>query len=135
MVRDVHDFNETERAAHVAAYGQGNDFPPNWREVTEAEIVRESMWRIYSPVLREYRQMGKMEVGGVPLLGATLHYFHDGSGVGMAFDYEASKVRWFRFHVCAHALRETSRPAGHRSGLHTYECTLCGYQTALDTSD
>lgn len=135
MIRQTSDLTAAERTTHEATYGGFNDFPPNWREVTEAEIATESMGRVYSPTMTEYRQMGTLVPGGEPMLPATLSFFHDGTGHAMSYDYYGKRLRWFRFFTCQHTMVEVSRPGGHRSGLHEDRCTKCGYVSRYDTSD
>ncbi len=136
MIRQESDLSPEKRAEHAAAYGSFNDFPPNWREVTEAEIATESLGRMYSPVLVQFRQMGTLEAGGPRLLDATLSFYHDGSGSAIHYDYWGKRVRWFMFGLCEkHTYKNVSRPEGHMSGLHTDRCTKCGYENSYDTSD
>lgn len=136
MIAQHSDLTTERRTEHEQKYGSFNDFPPNWREVTEAEIATESLGRMYSPVLVEYRQMGKLEVGGPPMLAATLSFYHDGSGSAIHYDYWGKRVRWFMFGLCdQHNYTRVKSPGNGRSGLHTDRCTKCGYQNSYDTSD
>lgn len=141
-IKELSDLNSADRATHVEVYGGYNDFPPNWREVTEAEIATRSQLRCYSPVLVEFRQMGKLVPGGPPMLDAKLHYFHDGTGAAMHFDYHGKRVRWFMFERCAHTFRELSMAECREKGLyhagrcwHVSECTKCNYIYSVDSSD
>jgi hypothetical protein len=112
-------------------YGQFNDIPPGWKEVDEEYIVTRSLWRTYAPRRMEYRQI---RVEGQPYMSVTLYFFHDGTGVGMHFDYWGKKIRWFHF-GCEHVYTEIERPAGGRSGIHKSKCTKCEHIWVYDTSD
>ena len=142
MIKEVSDLKPAERAEHERVFGKFNDFPPNWREVTEAEIATRSAGRCYSPVLREYRQMGTCVPGGEPLLPATLEYYHDGSGRALHHDYWGRRLRWFMFERCAHTYAELSMAEARAAGIyhggrcyHVNRCTKCGYVNSYDSSD
>ena len=111
--------------------GDFNAAPPNLKEVTEEHVVVNTYFLTYSPTARTFRQI---RLDGEPYLSMTLLIYHDRSGVGLVRDYWQKRVRWFTF-GCDHKYKEISRPAGHRSGLHTDECTICGYKNTYDTSD
>lgn len=102
--------------------------PDNFREVDEEEIVKQSMLRSYLPIFMDYRQVTlpdekhMMEIRG--------YWFHDGSGVGMSFDYWAGKVRWFRFSLCEHE----NEVIGSSNCYREYRCKKCGYEHAVDSS-
>lgn len=161
MVEKFTALTDLQRQEHEAKHGRFNDKPLGWREVDEAYIATKSLFRMYAPLMREYRQIinkndcdciasgneAKPKQHGAdahakncavyrndPALHVTLYFFHDGTGVGMSFDYWAKKIRWFVF-GCEHRYAEVSRPAGNRSGLHTSRCTICGYVNSYDTSD
>ena len=138
MVDKFIDFTKDERAAHEAKWGRFNDTLPGWREVTEGEIAR-SNFASHSPVAREYRQIRSDD--GKPMLAVTLYFMHDGTGVGMHFDYWGQKVRWFKF-GCAHKYvglsQEECRAAGIYHGgrcYHVSKCSECGHVNAVDSSD
>lgn len=135
MIRDIYELTSEQRIAHEQVYGRYNDYPPNWREVTPAELVVKSLRRLYAPVLMEYRQMGTLQLGAPPMLGATLWFFHDGSGYAEHFDFWEQRIRYFMFAACAHDMVDTSRPMHHASGMHMLRCTKCQYTTSYDTSD
>lgn len=126
-----------ENTAHTAKFGGFNDAPAGWREVTEGEIAQ-SLFASYAPVGREFRQI---RTDNEPYLSVTLFFMHDGTGVGMAFDYWGKRVRWFRF-GCAHTYTELSSDACRARGIyhagrcyHVSECTTCHYVNAVDSSD
>lgn len=138
MIRELYDLTPEERTAHEAVYGNQNQFPPGWREVTDGEIATQSTGAHYTPQMVEFRQMlpnGRLVPGGPAAVSATLYHFHDGTGHAIVYDYWGKRIRWFRFERCVHTWRSVSRPASPRSGLHTDECTKCGYQNSYDTSD
>jgi hypothetical protein len=125
---------------HEKLYGGFNDFPPNWKEITEKEFAQ-GMFFSYTPTLTEHRQMGRMEVGSEPMLTATLYFFHDGSGVALASDFWAGKVRYFSFTCCVHEFRRPTE-AEHVRGVvrpgrcfHVSICDKCNYVSAVDSSD
>jgi len=127
-----------EVKGHEAKFGRFNDAPPGWHEVTEGEIAQ-SIFASYTPVSREYRQI-RSDNGG-PMLAVNLYFMHDGTGVGMHFDYWGKKVRWYRF-GCAHTYKELGVDACRARGIyhggrcyHVNECTTCGHINAYDSSD
>lgn len=135
MIPTLSDLSPEQLAKHHANYGLYNDFPPNWREVTPADIATCSLGRTYQPELIEHRQMGHLTAGSKPLLDATLYFFHDGSGHAIHYDYHGRTVRWYMFHLCQHSYTEISRPPTPRAGIHTNRCKKCGYTYSYDTSD
>lgn len=133
MIREVYDLNEDERKAHQERWGDFNDAPPDWAEITEAEMIETTPLRAYTPQLVEYRQILPSRTNGAisagPMLAATLYYFHDRTGVGMSFDYQQKKVRWFRF-GCDHQMTTWWPVMFERHD----KCEKCGYEAVYDTS-
>lgn len=133
MIREVYDLSELARATHESKWGRFNDAPPEWEEITEAQLVKETPWRIYAPTLYEYRQIlpkrDHPSISMGPMFEARLFYFEDGTGVGMHCDSQTGKIRWFRF-GCKHDM-ETWWPVMFER--HD-KCKKCGYEAVYDTS-
>ena len=142
-------------------FGRYNDAPPNFKEISEAEFSQ-SKFFVYSPEYVEYRQIDPKQISPKEkyFLGVRLFYFFDGTGLGMAHDYWAKKVRYFKFTKCEHDTEElsghvaakyvvvhdvfppTSRLAkpgeqgvSHFGNCyHVYRCKKCGFIESVDTS-
>lgn len=127
MIRDFHDLSTEERDAHVAKWGQYNDFPPRWRRITEEEFARSAHFT-FPPSLREYRQMIVRDQDGSitrPALSALLEYQHDGqTGFSIVADFWPGKVAFFKF-GCDDAIH----------GANNVKCPSCGWHPQYDTSD
>lgn len=132
-----------ETAKHRETYGGYNDFPPNWRKLTEKEFAQ-SQFFSYSPTLVEHRQMlppGGLRPGGKPALTARLYFYSDGSGLAMSNDYWKGKVQYFAFAACVHEYRRPTE-AEHEAGVvrparcfHVSICDKCHHVHAVDSSD
>lgn len=138
MVKVITYADDTVNAEFAKKFGSGNDVPPNWHEVTEAEISR-SLLSTYEPTHVEYRQI--LPPGESHYLGVNLMFMHDGTGFATHFDYHGRRVRWFAF-GCDHTYVELGYEAATARGLyhggscyHVYECTKCHNVTAHDSSD
>lgn len=124
---------------HKAKWGGFNDFPPNWRELTEEEFA-ESHFFVYEFKTREYRQMhdpGRTK----PATRATLYFMHDGTGYALVSDRSKRKLHYFKF-GCAHTYRGLGFEECRARGIyhwgrcyHVSECTTCGHIHAVDSSD
>lgn len=124
---------------HEDRFGAFNDAPPDFREITEADFSRGPF---FSQVFRriEYRQIMNLE-GERCALGIQLFFFADATGVGMAHDHRAGKVRYFAF-GCAHKYREVHRDEMRALGFrgmwfahdHAYFCDKCGDKRVVDSS-
>jgi hypothetical protein len=127
------DVDDVERQ-----HGGFNDFPDNWRELTEAEFARAGFWS-YQPRFIETRQMmtGRGPGGGTPaamekgMIPATLFHYGDGTGHAIRTDYWEKRVRFYAF-GCAHKWQEIGS-AGHC--LHRMKCDACGRTQVIDSSD
>jgi hypothetical protein len=126
---------------HAKVYGDYNDAPPNFKEITEEEFAQ-SMFFTYSPEYTEYRQiLLDPDSKRKEALSVKLYFFFDGNGFGMANDYWAKKVRYFRFKKCDHKAVELSPVEARKKGIvhhgncyHVLECSKCGYIHSYDSS-
>ena len=118
-------------AYHTDRFGGFNDYPPNWVEVTESELIRGGMM-IYAEQYQEFRQMFRRDGNSEKMIAATLYFFPDGSGYAIETDYEARKFRYYMFAACLH---EFGEDLGKRVGEHIYKCRKCGYRKEIDSSD
>lgn len=122
--RDFHTLTTTERLLHQKQYGEFNDFPPNWRRLTEKQFAQ-SHYFTFSPVLVEFRQMNRHVTTRVrnneALVAAKLFYMHDNKGYAISSDYHGGYVRFFAF--------------GCR-GIHQNHttCEQCGFAANYDSS-
>lgn len=133
-VRDKYSMTPEEMRAHEATFGNFNDFPPGWKEVSQAEACKTKFFQC-NPTLIEYRQMFTRDAEGIPRgqsIHATLYHFGDGTGVALAGDYWKGKVSWFTFAACAHEYVEQDTSRG---CLHDYRCEKCGHTYTTDSSD
>ena len=141
MIRERHDLSREEEAEHLKKFGHYNDFPPNWREISEAVFAKSAHFT-YTPWLTEYRQMLRY-LDGRPnakeMVGAHLHYQGDGTGYAVVNDFWAGKVRFYAF-GCAHEWGDPSEELKKRgirlSAMETASyCKKCGHLEIHDTSD
>ena len=120
---------------HKEKFGDFNDFPPNWKEITEEEFARSSFF-IYSPIHTEYRQMHLHDKSGVKdvynYTPARLCFMSDGTGYGIQNDFQNGKVRYYKFAFCLH---EFGKDLGKYRGEHIFICKKCGYRYEYDSSD
>lgn len=122
--------NSEETPDHKILFGEWGQIPPGWRELTAEEFSQEAILTVYSPIGMEYRQF---RFEGTTI-STHLYIMHDRTGWALLISSMKKSIRFFRF-GCKHVFKETSRPAGNRSGMHTTKCTICDYATAYDTSD
>jgi hypothetical protein len=144
-------FNTPESKTIQEAFGSYNDFPPNWREITQEEFAS-SLFFSYTPDWIDFRQMLPPRVPGKPstysgMVSAYLYFFWNKTGIGIVSTYEgktynAKKVlKYFKF-GCDHKYRELSREESAKKGrthhgmcYHIEECTTCGHIWEYDSSD
>jgi hypothetical protein len=129
-LRTLYDLEAKERDAHAAEKGGWNDFPPNWREITEQEFAQ-SAYFLYDPVLLEHRQMLDRSNPQAPAQSALLQWQHTGDGFAVVNDFRAKKVRFYAFgcdHTWAPASNATLAKHGIRLFAHQHvaECSKCG---------
>jgi hypothetical protein len=114
-------------------YGTVKGLPANFREVDEAEFVKNAMRRIYTPQRIEYRQFHALRKDHPELPGdLQLHWYHNGKGDATYLDYWAGKVRFFLFAECEHEMKHT-RNLGRC--FNEYTCSKCGYVEQIDSGD
>lgn len=151
MYKVSHAFNTPEAKAIEEAYGKYNDFPPNWREITQDEFAR-SLFFHYTPDFIDFRQMYEKDKDGkraynAPYTSGKLFFFWNKTGIGIVDTYEDKKynakkiLRFFKF-GCEHKYRELSREESAKKGrthfgrcYHIEECTTCGHIWEYDSSD
>lgn len=123
----MYTLTHTDANPHSDGTGY-NDFPENWKEITESEFAQ-SHYFTYSPDVVEYRQMLDRNNPQTPALSATLYWMFDNTGYGIAQDYWGKRVRYFKF-GCKHQLIPTGDPDG------SAVCPLCGFHYVRpDSSD
>ena len=123
-----------------------NDPPIGLRRITEKDFVQGKFF-MYNPMFIEHRQIyvkSKEDLTGDRkgiMIDMILYWFHDGTGVAMHRDYSGGKVEYFAF-GCKHEYRELSQDQCRVRGIHhwgrcyhVYECKLCDYIDAVDSSD
>lgn len=116
---------------HEKKYGRFNDFPPNFKEITEAEFAG-SWFMVYSPKFVEWRKISDKDKKFFKYqMSIRLFYYHDNTGLGIVCDNGSSKVRFFSFALCGHDY-ETKNVG---RCLNTYTCKKCGYAETIDSSD
>lgn len=124
--------------------------PSNWyspvgfREVTEAEIAQ-SIWGVYGPEFMEWRQWN-FDGKDKPVINVNIFWFHDGTCIGLAFDYWGKKMRWFmggcihkyvNFRSSADLAKSYPEYSGMGNfGMHdrTSVCEKCRHFMCVDTS-
>lgn len=141
-----------------------NEAPYGLCEITENEVVTETAFFTYSPQLLEYRQLstavlarlgastvtmkGKLRsvfLSPTSYLAIHCYVMPDSTGVAIARDYAAGRVRWF-FFGCDHdyVSKETleyvgaqAKERGIRFGRceHAVGCHKCGLFQVIDSSD
>lgn len=138
--------NHTPDKAHEEKFGNFNEFPPGWREISQKEFSH-SMGFTYSPLAIEYRQMiyqkgeDRKTSKAKGYTTGHLSFFHDGTGTAIISDYWAGTVKFFAF-GCEHKYKELSRDECVKRGIlhhgrcyHVNECTKCTYINSYDSSD
>ena len=122
--------------------GNYNSPPPNFREVTAEEIAQSDFFT-YSPVIYFFRQIDPKRVSWPEKHFLSVRFFgmSDGTGYGIAQDYWAKKIRWFRY-GCDHTYVEKSQDWCRERDIthfgmcyHVYECSKCKHVIAQDSSD
>lgn len=131
------NLSDEERAQHEKDYGKYNDFPRNWREISDADMAK-SLFFTYSPQLVEHRQM--IYPWGVDrkdhdrrqgMTSAQLFFMHDGSGFGLVNDFWGGTIQWFEFDgPCDHEMKVTRSQMCYTEST----CVHCGYHEAIDSS-
>lgn len=124
-----------------------NFAPRGFEQITENEFVRNTPFMRYMPVAIVYQQIhsdydGKPLPGNKFMLSVYLYLYADGTGVGIADDYTAGKLRYFRF-GCKHKYVGYDREYAEQHNLsylsgryvHNTVCTKCGDVRQYDSSD
>jgi hypothetical protein len=146
MIKEAHDLNPEERAAHKKRYGGYNDFPPNWKR-----CAPEDFWGTFvggCPRLVEFRQMlepksvfnklPKNTYGQRTVRNAKLYFYNDGTGLALVSDYDYAKSQHrkpllYKFAACEHEYEGV--PEKSAMCYHVSRCKKCGYEYAVDSSD
>lgn len=130
----------TAQAEHKRLHGGFNDFPPNWRELNEAEFAR-SEWFLWPTEVEEYRQMIYIngERTNKPAVCARLFWLHTKNGYAIVSDHSAGRVRYYAF-GCVHNWGDPSAELKRRGMVlgafqHAHHCTICGAFYITDSSD
>lgn len=115
---------------YIEKFGGFNDFPPNWKQVTEQELFQTGRM-IFPPEYQEFRQMTRMNGKSVPFVEATLYFIADGTGYAIEKDHLNWHFRYYIFAVCEHEYKCTKEKGLER----TYTCSHCGREIVYDSSD
>ena len=126
---------------HGTKYGTGNELPPNFKRITEADFAK-SLFFVYTPIATEYRQCQIADYNENRYCGVKFFFFHDGTGIAMTNDYWGGKIAYFSFAACVHKFSELSYAECQKRGIyhggrcyHVSLCDKCGYVSAVDSSD
>lgn len=138
--------NITPSKEHVEKFGNFNQLPPNFRQITESELIKNTKFFSTTPEYIEYRQPTPDNVKDTNLQkfftpGVYLYFYRDGTGVGISSSYHDGKVYYFKFALCDHKYyRLSSEQAKEKNIYHygmfcnVYECTHCGLVKTEDSS-
>lgn len=101
MWTEKYDLNQEQREAHEKRNGTYNEFPPDWREISEGEFAR-SRHFTFEPALVEFRQMmrpfGETDTTkDTPAVSANLFWQANGTGYAVVNDYWAKTVKFYAF--------------------------------------
>jgi hypothetical protein len=139
MINTIHDLPQSTRVERERDYGGFNDFPPNWREMSEAEFAKSDFFT-YSTALVEFRQMLDPERKN-PALGAHLNWQTDlKTGYAIVNDFWAGKIKFYHF-GCDHKWGSVDVESAKARGitlepyLNARQCTKCGQIWQYDSSD
>ena|SRR3990172_721485 len=128
------DMSPEATKKHEKKWGQFNDFPPNWRKLTEKEFAQ-SHFSSYTPEFVDFRQMMRFPFDSSSkdesYVVAHLYFMHDNCGYAMSADYWKGKVSYYKF-GCEHDMVHISNDGRY---LNTYKCSICGYVNQVDSSD
>lgn len=137
MYKLVHAEREEEQA-HEKKFGRFNDFPPNWKKITQEEFSRVFFTRPYE--LEEYRQLILMH--GKPAKEARMFFYEDGTGVAIVRHPYTGGMTFFAFAACEHEYEALSQEQCRKEGIyhggncyHVSRCKKCGYTYAVDSGD
>lgn len=134
MTRQLSELKNDEWATHVEKFGRFNDFPPNWKEVSDDEFW--GLFMTYMPHVEEYRQMLPKDRKNAPAIGAKLYFYNDDVGLAMVENYDFKEHKWlppklFKFFICDHEYI----PLPQRFNcLHESRCKKCGHFKSVDSS-
>jgi len=131
---------------HQKEFGDFNQAPPGFREITESEFNKGGFFTWCKEKV-EFRQIvpesipaGALLTPTKYILAVTLFYMNHGSHYGMARGEEG--VRYFTFAKCHHDYQEISQEEARKAGVehfgncyHVCQCVNCGHISAYDSSD
>ncbi len=122
---------------HHETYGKDGQFPPNMKEITEAEFSQSNFF-VYTFKNYEYRQtrepkevLTKFGFKYSPILHMYYLKTPTADGYVMINEYWEKKIRYFTFQACEHTFIDD----GSRMCLHRSKCTKCGMTWEVDSSD
>lgn len=137
MIRELHDLSREDQDAWARKTGGFNDFPPNWREISE-EVFAKSAHFTWTFVMTEHRQMLTPK-RDVPCVSATLLWQQDSTGYALVNDFWGGKVRYYTFgceHVAGDAAAEMKKRGLRLENMqHATYCPKCNFLAIYDTSD
>lgn len=122
---------------HIEKWGGYNDAPPGWKKISLKTLVQDTHFLRHTPDLIEHRQITSSKT----YIEVQLHYFWDGTGVGISTDYWKGTVQYYRF-GCVHDYHELSQEECRTRNIyhagrcwHVRECSRCKHLDAIDSSD
>lgn len=133
-------------ALDLSQFGGYNDFPPGWRQITDAEFARKMT--LYSFDHQEHRQMHAKDAHYTEsAMKGRLFFFWDGTGVAVVSKSVRDETKGFgykdvaEFYAfgCDHEYesiawdRETMGPQFRCN--HASKCKKCGQVWVVDSSD
>lgn len=134
----IHVLDDPE---HIKEYGNFNQYPPGWTEISEMEFARGMFFR-YAFEKMEYRQMMRnIHNEEKDYVDARLFFFHDKTGVAIHNDHNQGRLHYYRF-GCRHnfqaATEQQLRDKKHWPLARTETaavCEHCGTWRFTDSSD
>ncbi len=127
----VHDKEDKE---WLERFGTYNAVPPGFIRISELEFSRSNFFT-YMPKYVEHRQVRLNQ----KYVNLYMYYFHDHTGIAMSSDQQG--VKYYKFFLCQHELKEISRQEAEDKGIyhggtmyHVEICQKCDYVHAYDSS-
>jgi hypothetical protein len=117
-----------EYKEHERIWGNINQLPSNFREVTEAEFAKTNYQSFHCLRKVELRYFYTPQFNG---LAVHCFFLDDNVGWAMHNDWQKQKVRYFLFGLCEHEDVEIANP---RMFEHIYQCKKCGRKYSVDSS-
>lgn len=141
VIRDNNvDIDELEKQFGITS---ANDPPFNFKEITEEEFAK-SHFFVYTPIATGYSQVYLDRANGFSsenFRAMRFFFMHDNRGYAMSSDYWEGGIHYYSF-GCSHDYRQLSMQECRARNIthfgrcyHVYECNICHYIDAVDSSD